>query len=126
MTGGEISLALAAGIFTGVVSSMLGVGGGLIVIPFMLLVFHAPQHVAEGTSLVVIIPTAIAGAAMHARNGLVESSLLRDLILGGVLGVIAGGLVALQTDGGVLRAIYTGFVFFISYRFLRPRKAEHR
>lgn len=117
-----MTIALVGGLFTGLLSSMLGVGGGLVVIPFMILVFGSSQHVAEGTSLVVIVPTALAGALMHARNGLVDGSVLRDLILAGIVGVFAGGLLALETDGEVLRTIYTIFVFFISFRFLRPKK----
>lgn len=120
----ELTITVAAGVLTGLLSSMLGVGGGLVVIPFMVIVLGADQHVAEGTSLVVIVPTAIAGALLHARNELVDTTLLRDLILGGILGVLLGGLLAIRTDGQILQAIYTAFVFFISYRFLRPRKVK--
>ncbi len=55
-----------------------------------------------------------------------DTSTLKRLILGGIAGVLIGGFVALQTDGDVLRAIYTGFVFFLSYRFLKPQKARAR
>lgn len=126
MSAGDVLIALGAGLFTGLVSSILGVGGALVIIPFMLIVFNSTQHVAEGTSLVVIVPTAIAGALAHARNGLVDTSTLKGLILGGIAGVLIGGFIALQTDGDVLRAIYTGFVFFLSYRFLKPQKVRAR
>lgn len=117
-------LTLTAGVVTGLLSSMLGVGGGLIVIPFMLLALDAPQHVAEGTSLAVIVPTAAVGAFFHARSGLVEKGLLSRLLIGGIPGVIAGGLIAIHMDGEVLRNVYTGFVFFMAYRFLKPKKEK--
>lgn len=126
MTGSEQAIALGAGIFTGLISSMLGVGGGLIVIPFMLIVLDSGQHVAEGTSLLVIIPTAIAGAVIHARNDLVDWTLLKTLIIGGLVGVVLGGLIAVNADGEVLKTIYTAFIFFISYRFLRARKVDSK
>ncbi|MGH8573566.1 MAG: TSUP family transporter, partial [Gammaproteobacteria bacterium] len=58
-----------AGIGVGVFSALFGVGGGIIMVPFMTLVLDKGQHLAEGTSLLVIVPTAIVGALAHRRAG---------------------------------------------------------
>ena len=62
MSAFAIWLAAAAGLLTGLLSAIFGVGGGQIVIPFMVLVLGTSQHVAEGTSLLVIVPTSLGGA----------------------------------------------------------------
>lgn len=122
MSGLEIGLAAAAGILTGLLSAIFGVGGGQIVIPFMVLVLGVSQHLAEGTSLLVIIPTAMAGAWAHSRRGYVSWRAAALLTLGGVVGAVAGALVAVRTDALLLRRLYAIFVLFVAYRFLKPRR----
>ena len=53
---------------------MFGVGGGVIMVPYMVTFLDKTQHVAEGTSLMVIVPTAIAGVIAHNKRGYVSFS----------------------------------------------------
>lgn len=105
-------LAAAAGVIVGVLSALFGVGGGILMVPFMVLVLGRGQHVAEGTSLLVIVPTAIAGVLAHRTNDYVSFRHAALLALGGVLGAYSGaswalGLSArtLQLAFGVLMAL---------------------
>jgi uncharacterized membrane protein YfcA len=87
----------------------------------MVLVLGADQHLAEGTSLAVIVPTALVGAWAHARRGFVSRRATGLLIVGGVVGAVAGALLAHQLDPDLLRRIYAAFVLWVAWRFLRPR-----
>lgn len=80
------ALLMLLGIFVGTLSGLLGIGGGAIVVPALSLAFGASDLVARGTSLLMMIPNAIAGSVANVRRGLVN---LRD---GLIIGVVAACL----------------------------------
>src|SRR6202165_6207201 len=95
-------LAVVAGFGAGSMSGTMGVGGGLLFVPQIPVGFGLSQAVAQGTSLVVIIPTAIVGGITHLRNGNV---LVRPALWmggGGVVGAVLGALVAGEVPGAIL------------------------
>jgi uncharacterized protein len=94
---------VAFGAFTGVLSALFGVGGGLVMVPFMVLALGSDQHLAEGTSLLVIVPTAIVGVTAHARRGYVSFKQAALLATGGVGGSYLGATLALQLEEDLLR-----------------------
>jgi len=122
MSAVEIVVTVVAGVFTGIVSAMFGGGGGQVSIPYMILALGLSQHVAEGTSLAIIVPTAAVGAWAHSRRGYVRWSTAMWLGAAGAGGAAAGALLAVQTDELVLRRIYAAFVLFVAFRFLRPKR----
>lgn len=122
MTELEIVVTVLAGVLTGVLSAMFGGGGGQISIPFMILVLGFSQHVAEGTSLFVIVPTAAMGAWAHSKRGYVQWRPAFWLGFAGVVGAAAGALLAVRTDELLLRRIYAAFVLYAAFRFLRLKK----
>ena len=87
-------LAIAMGAAAGVISGLLGVGGGILFVPALTLVLSLSQVRAEATSLLAIIPVALVGAARQYRYGNVR---LRD-------GAVIGALSALGVLGGVALA----------------------
>jgi uncharacterized membrane protein YfcA len=115
-----LSVLLLTGALVGFASGLLGVGGGFIMVPiqFFLLTSLGVDpttaiRVAFGTSLAVILPTAISGALGHARRGAV---LFRPMMLMGISGLIAaliGGTVAANTPGVYLKIIF-GILVLIS------------
>ena len=111
-----ISFIVVAGVAVGVLSALFGVGGGLIMVPFIVLVLDRSQHLAEGTSLVVIVPTAIAGVIAHWRNGFVSLREALLLALGGVVGGYFGASIALGTSGGMLRLLFGIFLAAMGLR----------
>jgi len=108
-------LALGAiGLAAGFAAGLLGVGGGIVMVPAMVLVLGFDQHVAQGTSLVVIIPAALAGSVTHYRNGRVS---LRDaalLAVGGIGGAVVGSISALSVDDTLLRRLFGVFLLVVA------------
>jgi len=99
----------AFGAVTGVVSALFGVGGGTVLVPFMTIVLDLSQHTAEGTSLLVIIPTALAGVAAHRRHQRIRLRHVLLLAAGGMIGSLAGASAALGIEGEVLERMF-GFL----------------
>lgn len=120
MSGVALYAALVAfGFLAGAAAGLLGIGGGLMMIPFLTLVAGATQHQAEATSLLVILPTAIVATLALRRKGIGDAGLaLRFGTLGAVGGVI-GALVALALPAHTLRLVFALFLAAVSVRLLR-------
>ena len=68
----EILSLIAVGLVAGTIAAALGLGGGIIFVPTLVVLFGFEQHVAQGTSLAVIFPTAIVATIAHAKMGSVR------------------------------------------------------
>lgn len=90
----------------GVTSALFGVGGGILMVPFMVLALEMTQHVAEGTSLLVIVPTALVGTIAHSRRGYVDRRASAALAAGGIVGALIGALVSLELPGDTLQRMF--------------------
>jgi uncharacterized protein len=102
-----ILLGLAAGIASG----FLGIGGGLILIPAMTLLFGLSQHQAQGTSLAVLIPpVGILAAWTYYRAGYVNVKIAGFICLGFVFGALAGSRFAVGVSNDVLRRVFGAFI----------------
>ncbi|CAN5379446.1 hypothetical protein BH23ACT9_BH23ACT9_34710 [soil metagenome] len=117
-TGVIIGLALT-GLATGLLSALMGVGGGVVMVPAMVVGFGFGQHLAEGTSLAVIIPTAIAGAWRHTRNGYTQWRTGLTVGAGGAAGGLFGGTLAQLLAADVLQAAFAVLLVVTSLRLLR-------
>jgi uncharacterized protein len=109
-------VAIAVGIVAGVYAGLLGVGGGIVMVPALVLLLDQPQRVAEGTSLLAIVATAIVAVRAHRRTRLVRPQWARLLGIGGAFGAVAGSLVALNVieDEQVLRRIFGVFLLLVA------------
>jgi uncharacterized protein len=119
--------ALAAfGVFAGVASGLLGVGGGTVMVPFLTLVVGYSQQRAEATSLLVILPTAIVGVLLLRRKGI--GDLPRALTTGaiGAAGGALGATLALALPSHVLRIVFAAFLGAIGVRMCRDALAARR
>ena len=109
-------LVILGGFGAGFVSGTIGIGGGLLFVPTMTVGLRLSQAVAQGTSLVAIVPTAIVGGVTHLRQG----NVLREPALamggGGVVGAVIGALVAVEVPGPLLARIWGAFLVFSAYR----------
>jgi uncharacterized membrane protein YfcA len=94
------------GLVAGLVSGTIGVGGGVVFVPLMTVGFRVPQTIAQGTSLLAIIPTAIVGGITHIREGNVHGDAAMWMGAGGVVGAILGALVAVHVPGLLLARIF--------------------
>lgn len=116
-----LALALLCGLGVGFFSAFLGVGGAPVMVPFLVFVAGLSQHTAEGTTLAVIIPTALVGALAHHRRGYVSLRAAALLGAGGAAGAIAGAQLALRIDAALLRDAFGIFLLaFGASLVLRP------
>jgi uncharacterized protein len=120
MTGTTLYLALAAfGVLAGVASGLLGVGGGTLLVPFLTLAVGLSQHEAEATSLLVILPTAIAGTLALRRRGVGNAGLAIRFGVVGSIGAVLGVLLALALPAATLRIVFAGFVAIVGVKLVR-------
>jgi uncharacterized protein len=111
--------AIAIGVAAGVVAGLLGVGGGVLFVPGLVIFLNLTQHQAEATSLLAIVPVAIVGAVVQDRYGNVRRG---DALLLGVLSVAgAAGGVALANvlSGKVLQVGFALFMLFVAAQLVR-------
>jgi uncharacterized protein len=111
VSGPTLYVALVAfGVLVGVASGLLGVGGGTLVVPFLTLAVGLSQHSAEATSLLVILPTAVAGSLVLRRRGIGDLGLALRFGVFGALGGVLGALLALALPGSTLRLVFATFI----------------
>ncbi|MCL2576394.1 MAG: sulfite exporter TauE/SafE family protein [Defluviitaleaceae bacterium] len=115
-------LMILLGALAGVLSGM-GIGGGVILIPALTMLFSQTQHGAQNINLLYFIPTAIFALIIHAKNRQIETKILPVTIIGGIIGAIGGSLIALNLQGDTLRKIFAGFLLIMGIvEFLKGRK----
>lgn len=117
---------LALGGFVGVLSAIMGVGGGFILVPAMVYVLRMPAGMVVGTSLMqIIITTALTGVLQAGRNQTVDIVLASLLLVGGVIGAQLGARASSRFRAEELRAILALIVLMVGLRmgiglFLTP------
>ena len=110
---------LVFGLFTGAAAGMLGVGGGILMVPFLTLVVGMPQHAAEATSLVVVLPTAIVASIVLHRRGVGDLPTALRFGIVGAVGAALGALAALAVSGHTLRVLFAFFLGLVGLRLAR-------
>lgn len=114
---------IAVGAGAGVLAGLLGVGGGVLLVPFLVLAVGMTQHEAEATSLLVILPTAIAASAALRRRHVGDLPIALAVGTVGAVGAIAGVLLALALDADVLRLVFAALLAFVGVRLIRDARA---
>jgi len=120
----KIFIFLIAGAFTGFLSGMMGVGGGTIMVPVMVILTGFTQHTAQGTSLLVMVPTGSIGAFTHWRMGNVATEILVGLIPGIILGTYLGGNFAYLFSDNILRLIFVVVILWMGIRYVKAPVPE--
>jgi hypothetical protein len=83
-SGADTLIAMLIGLFAGVLSGLIGIGGGLIIVPLSVVLLHKSQHVAQGTSLAVIVPAAIVGVLVYMHGGNVNFKVATPIAIAAV------------------------------------------
>ncbi|HDK37538.1 MAG TPA: sulfite exporter TauE/SafE family protein [Thiolapillus brandeum] len=103
----------------------MGIGGGLVVVPGLLLLFHmqdfAPaflSHIAIGSSLAIIVPTALSSLWAHHQRGAVDWSVVLKLTPGLMLGAVAGAWLASLFSTDLLKILFGLFLFVVAFQML--------
>ena len=110
---------LALGLGIGMLGTLLGVGGGFIIVPALIYILRVPSGVVVGTSLVQIVATMAAATLLHAMTThAVDLVLALTLMAGGVVGAQFGARVGQQMRGEQLRILLAVLVLAVGVRFL--------
>ena len=112
----EIIALIVLGLFAGAIAASLGLGGGIIFVPALVVLFGFDQHIAQGTSLAVIFPTAIVATIAHTRRGNVRWHLAVPIGIAGIIGAVFGAQVALRLDPDLLRRMFGAFLLLLAAR----------
>lgn len=108
---------LAIGIGVGILSAIMGVGGGFILIPALVYIIHMPPNLVVGTSTLQVLITASATTFLQsAANGSLDLVLSALLIVGGVMGAQFGVIIGRKLKGEQLRALLGGLVLLVALR----------
>jgi uncharacterized membrane protein YfcA len=125
---------LLTGAIAGLMAGLLGIGGGLIIVPVLALLFAGQgfaadsiMHFAVGSSLATIVPTSISSLLAHHRRGSVLWAVIRPLTPGIVLGALAGAWLARQVSSPGLAVIFGVFEILVAIQLLWGRQpVAHR
>ncbi len=120
----KVVVLLIAGVLTGFLSGMMGVGGGSVMVPVMVILVGLDQHTAQGSSLLTMVPTGIAGALTHFRLGNVRTNLLTGLIAGILIGTYLGGQIAHFMQDSTLRAVFAVMLIWTGLRYIRAPRSS--
>jgi uncharacterized membrane protein YfcA len=117
--GAPSALRMAAlGVLTGLLTGLLGVGGGFVIVPALLLAGRLPVHLAVGTSLLVITLNCAAGLAGFLGEVPVRWDLAAVFAAAGTAGSVAGAHWARRTEAGRLRAAFAVFLLLAGVAML--------
>ena len=106
------------GLVSGIASGLFGVGGGIVMVPAMMFFMNVPIKTAVGTSLAVIIPTALMGTYKHFSQGNVNWKIALSLALMAIVGGFGGAWLTTLISADNLKKGFGGFLVLVGFRLL--------
>lgn len=114
------------GLASGIVSGM-GIGGGAVLIPALVIFLNLEQHTAQGANLVFFIPTAVIALIVHIKNKMVDIKTALPITIAGFAGAFAGSAFASVLNGMVLRRWFGVFLLAMGlYEMVRKGNGGER
>ena len=110
--------ALLIGVAGGIAGGLLGIGGGTLYVPALVLILGVEQNVAQGVSLAAIIPTAISATATNLRHGYVDGRLVATVVPAAIVLALVGASIAGKLDNDTLSRIFGVIVLYVGSRTL--------
>jgi uncharacterized membrane protein YfcA len=123
---GTIIALIAIGVATGILAGLLGVGGGVVMVPAMMMLLHLPSAMAKGTSVAVIIPTSIIGTWRNRTKNNVDLRSAAILGLGGIVSAIIGGWVSTKMSDTVSNVLFAILLVVVAVRLLLQVRSEDK
>jgi uncharacterized protein len=112
---GLLLLGLIAGVFSGIV----GIGGGIILVPALVYIFGLSQHQAQGTSLgMLMLPVGILAVMQYYKQGFVDYKLVAFIAIGFVAGGYLGGKLAISIPETLIKRIFALFMIAVAVKML--------
>jgi len=131
-TPAVILMFAAFGSIAGFLAGLLGIGGGVILVPLFLWAFvrigiheAVVMHAAVGTSLAIIFPTTISSTFSHFRNGHVNPGQVLYISAGAMLGALCGSTLATYVNGDVLKGLFGLMQIGVAVKILLPANVLH-
>ena len=125
MINGELILLFLTGFFSGIISGM-GIGGGTILIPALVLLVNPGQHIAQSVNLLFFIPTAIIALIVHIKKKRIDFKMAVPIILFGLAGAFAGSKLAMSLPGNSLKKWFGLFLLLMGiYELLLKGRKKH-
>lgn len=121
MTTATIVILMCSGLVAGFLSSLLGIGGGVIAVPILVLVLGLSTKIAVGTSLLVIAPTALLGVLLHLRHGNVNLSYAVIFMSLSFVGAYLGVKASHVLPDEILRKIFAVVFMIIAVKMFLGR-----
>ena len=116
-------LMIGGGVGAGIFGSLLGLGGGVLIVPLLTLGFGLPLRDAVAVSLVSVIVTSSASAGVYLQRHVANLRLGMTLELFTAMGALAGGLIAFTLSDRVLAALFAALLVYVAITMLRRREA---
>ena len=119
MSTGYILALLVIGFAAGFMSSLVGIGGGVVIVPALVIIFGLSQKMAQGTSLAMLsLPVAFIGAYNYYKEGQVNWKIALILAATFVIGGYLGSKVVLGLDTSIVKKIFAIFMIVIAVKYL--------
>jgi len=110
---------LALGLFAGIVSGLIGIGGGIVIVPTLVFLFHFSQHRAQGTTLALLVPPiGILAAWAYYRQGYVDLKVAALICAGFVIGGLLGAKVATSLSNAMLEKVFGVALLLIALKMI--------
>ncbi len=114
-----IFLYIILGLLAGTLSGLIGIGGGIIIIPALILFFGFSQHIAQGTTLALLVPPiGFLAALVYYKQGYVDVKAALFICVGFVLGSLAGARFAMGLSSVVLEKIFGVALLIIALKMI--------
>lgn len=122
MTTSTIIILIAIGLFAGIFSGMIGLGGGLVIIPALMYLLHLDQHTAQGTSLAIMLPPiGLMAAYNYHKAGALNIQFAAVIAIAFIVGGFFGSRWALNMPEALLRKIFAITLIAVAIKMLWPK-----
>ena len=119
MSASMIVVLMAVGMAAGILSSMVGIGGGTLIVPALVLIFAMSQKTAQGTSLAMLVPPiGILAAINYYRAGYVDLKVAAILCVTFVVGGFIGSKIAINMQETTLKKLFGVFLMILAVKYL--------
>lgn len=118
-------LLVVIGLATGTLSGLLGIGGGVVMVPVMVVLFGMVPVIAKGTSVAVIVPTSIMGTLSNRSNANVDLKVAAVAGGSGVVSAIAGGVISDGISPGVANLMFAFLLLFVAGTQILTLRSDH-
>ena len=124
MTTQLVMILLLIGLFAGILSGLVGVGGGLIIVPALIFFLGYTQHQAQGTSLgLLLLPVGILAVLNYYNKGYIDIKVVAIMSIAFIFGGWLGSKIALRLPADAVKKIFAVFLFYSAFKLLGWDKA---